>query len=134
MKIVLDTNVFVSGIFWVGAPYQILNAWHNHKISIAVTPEILEEYTRVANILQKKHQKIDITSLMDLVTRYTEVYQPVSLPEKISCDPDDDKFIACALSSNAKIIISGDSDLLDVNGYNEITIITPRKFIDKFLK
>jgi putative PIN family toxin of toxin-antitoxin system len=52
--IVVDTNVFVSGIFWAGAPYQILNAWRQKEIQIVYSREILEEYIRVGHILEKK--------------------------------------------------------------------------------
>jgi predicted nucleic acid-binding protein len=53
--------------------------------------------------------------------------------EAVSADPDDDKFIACALSSGSKLIVSGDKHLLDVNGYRGIEILKPRPFIDKYL-
>ena len=48
MKIVLDTNVLISGIFFTGPPYQILKAWQKGKTSFAVSKEILTEYQRVA--------------------------------------------------------------------------------------
>ncbi len=47
MKIVLDTNVFVSGVFFTGPPYEILNAWRQAVVQIVVSPEILDEYRRV---------------------------------------------------------------------------------------
>jgi predicted nucleic acid-binding protein len=53
VKIVLDTNVFVSGVFFSGPPYQILPAWREDKFQLAVIPEILEEYRRVGGILAK---------------------------------------------------------------------------------
>lgn len=55
MKAVIDTNVFISGIFWRGAPYQILMAWQAEKFDIAITLGILEEYQRVAEILSSRH-------------------------------------------------------------------------------
>ena len=48
MKIVLDTNVFISGIFFSGPPSIILQAWRDSKIQIILSKEILEEYQRVA--------------------------------------------------------------------------------------
>lgn len=53
MKIVLDTNVFVSGIFWSGPPSRILEAWQKKTVSFVVTPEILDEYLRATDILSK---------------------------------------------------------------------------------
>jgi putative PIN family toxin of toxin-antitoxin system len=44
VRIVLDTNVFISGVFFSGPPYKILEAWRNGRIVLVVSPEILEEY------------------------------------------------------------------------------------------
>jgi len=56
------------------------------------------------------------------------------LPEPVSKDPDDDKFIACAIASKTKIIVSGDKHLLDVSGYKGIEVLTPRQFVEKYMK
>lgn len=52
MKIILDTNVFISGIFWSGPPYQILKAWQHRKIELIVSQEILNEYDHVSKALK----------------------------------------------------------------------------------
>ena len=44
MKVVLDTNVFISGVFFSGPPHQILTAWRDGKIQLAISQEILKEY------------------------------------------------------------------------------------------
>lgn len=132
MKIVLDTNVFVSGIFWKGTPSDILSLWQQQKITLCITPDILNEYTRVGQILAKKHPSVDIEPFLELVAIYGKMFPNVSLPAPVSRDPDDDKFIACAISANAKIIVSGDKDLLDLGTSSKIDIITPRKFLEKF--
>jgi predicted nucleic acid-binding protein len=48
-------------------------------------------------------------------------------------DPDDDKFLACAIAGKSKIIISGDTHLLKVSGYEGIKVLRPRKFFDEYL-
>ncbi|NOY85319.1 MAG: PIN domain-containing protein [Nitrospirae bacterium] len=53
MRVILDTNVLVSGIFFSGPPYQILSAWRDGKIAFVISPEILEEYERVGEALLK---------------------------------------------------------------------------------
>ena len=55
------------------------------------------------------------------------------LPKLVRSDPDDDKFIECAIAGKAMAIISGDKHLLKVSGYQGIDVITPRKFVDKFI-
>ena len=134
MKIVLDTNVFVSGIFWSGPPSDILKAWQAKRLTLALSAEIWDEYTRVAEILSQKYPSVELLSILDLVAIYGEFYQAIPLPAPVSSDPDDDKFLACAMSAKTKLIVSGDSDLLDISGYSGIIVIKPRVFVDQHLK
>ncbi len=129
MKIILDTNVFISGIFWSGAPYQILKAWQQGKIGLVMSQEILNEYDRVTKALSEKYPTIDLSPFIELLAIHAEIHVPEKLKEPVSRDPDDDKFIACALSSKVKIIVSGDQDLLSVSGYQGIDIIKPGAFV-----
>ncbi|TLY46555.1 MAG: putative toxin-antitoxin system toxin component, PIN family [Gammaproteobacteria bacterium] len=133
-KLVLDTNVFVSGIFWSGPPAKILNAWHEKKIKIVCSLEILDEYSRVSDILLKKYPSVDIAPFINLMIRDSELFTPIRLKTPISRDPDDDKFIAVALAANCHLIVSGDNDLLSVTGYKDIEIINPNEFVSKYLK
>lgn len=48
MDVILDTNVFISGIFWTGSPYKILKAWQNKKLTLIVSQDIIDEYDRVS--------------------------------------------------------------------------------------
>ncbi|BCR05620.1 PIN domain-containing protein [Desulfuromonas versatilis] len=133
MRIVLDTNVFISGIFFSGPPNRILQGWRDGRVQLVLTPEIFEEYQRVAAVLHEKFPAVDLTGLLDLVVVEAEMFQAQPLPESVSADPDDDKFIACALSSGSRLIVSGDKHLLDVDGYREIEILKPRPFVDRYL-
>ncbi|HVV68187.1 MAG TPA: putative toxin-antitoxin system toxin component, PIN family [Gammaproteobacteria bacterium] len=133
MKIVLDTNVLISGIFWSGPPYKILKAWQNKKIKLVLSEEILKEYDFVANELAKKYPAIDLAPFMELLTIHAELHTPVKLKEQISRDPADDMFIACALAAKVKIIVSGDKDLLTVTGLREIEVLKPSTFVQRFL-
>ena len=133
MKIVLDTNVFISGIFFSGPPHRILQSWRNGRVQLVLTPEIFEEYRRVAEVLQEKFPAVDLIRLLELLLVQAEMCQAEPLPEVVSADPDDDKFIACALSSGSKLIVSGDKHLLDVDGYRGIEILKPRAFLERYL-
>ena len=133
MKIVLDTNVFVSGIFWSGPPSNVLSLWQQGNIILCITPNILEEYTRVGRILMKKYANINLEPFLELVTLYGEIFPDFELPEPASRDPDDDKFIACAVSAKANLVVSGDKDLLDLRHYNGIKIISPKQFLSQMV-
>ena len=134
IKVVMDTNVFVSGIFFSGPPYQILSAWQSGKFELAVSQEILDEYRRVGEILGEDRPAVDLKPILDFVVEHARVYHPIVLKEPICEDPDDDKFFACALASGSKVIISGDKHLLKVSGYRGIQVLKPREFVDRYLE
>ena len=134
MKIILDTNVFVSGVFFSGPPYRILKAWRNGVLKLVISEEIFEEYQRVGEALGKQFPMVDLQPILNLVKTRAQIYPVKCLPESVTIDPDDDKFLACAIASRSKIIVSGDKHLLKVNGYREIKIIRPREFVDAYLE
>ena len=132
MKIVLDTNVLVSGIFFSGPPAQILHAFGQSKLHLIVTPEILEEYKRVAAELHENFPGIEIGRILELIVIGSEICVPVELEHPICTDPNDDKFFAAAIAGGAKVIVSGDKHLLKVSGAHGISVLTPRHFIDRY--
>jgi uncharacterized protein len=133
LKVVMDTNVFVSGVFFSGPPYQILKAWQSGEFELVVSQEILDEYRRVGEILSEERPHVDLNPILIFVIEHAKVYQPVELKEPICEDPDDDKFFACALASGSKVIVSGDKHLLKVSGYHDIEVLKPREFVDRYL-
>lgn len=133
MRVVLDTNVFISGIFWSGPPYEILKAWQNNKIRLILTQEILEEYHRVAATLSAEYPSIKLDDFIELLTLNSEICFPKELSQKICRDPDDEKFIACALGGKANILISGDKDLLEIPKIYKLTVIKPKQFCCEYL-
>ncbi|OGJ88893.1 MAG: putative toxin-antitoxin system toxin component, PIN family [Candidatus Raymondbacteria bacterium RifOxyA12_full_50_37] len=110
MRIILDTNVLVSGIFFKGPPFRILETWKQSKIKIVASNSILEEYTRTIHRLSHQFPAIDVSDFWDLLTVKAEIVAEIVLLKPISRDKSDDKFLACALSSKVSIIVSGDDD------------------------
>ena len=134
MKVVLDTNVLISGIFFSGPPYKILKAWQEGNIEITVSKEILTEYQRVAEELSQQFPSVNIDQVLELLTIHAEVIDTQEFQVTICADPDDNKFISCALASKSRIIISGDKHLLKISGHEGITVMKPRDFADNYLK
>ncbi len=99
MKIVLDTNVLISGIFFSGPPGTIPHAWHAGKFQLCVSVEILEEYLNVAERLASRYAGVEYEEILELIVSNCELVQAPGLPDRVSEDPDDDKFLACALAS-----------------------------------
>ena len=120
----------MSGIFFSGPPFRILKAWRDNKLQLVVSTDILDEYQRVAAILGEKYSQVDISPVLDLLTVNSDIVTAPPLPEPVSVDPDDDKFVACALASNTKLIVSGDRHLLDIDGYQDIRVLKPRRFVN----
>jgi putative PIN family toxin of toxin-antitoxin system len=133
VKIVLDTNVFISGVFFGGAPSRILRGWRDKKIQIVVSESILEEYRLVARRLAREFAGIDLTPFLRLLAVKARVYRVSRLPLHVCEDPENDKFLACALASGSRVIVSGDKKLLKVSGYSGIRVITPRRFVEEYL-
>jgi putative PIN family toxin of toxin-antitoxin system len=133
VKIILDTNVFISGVFFAGPPYQIIKAWRDEILKLVISEEIFEEYRRVGKLLGEQFPMVDLQPILDLVRASAQIFSVKCLPESVTDDPDDDKFLACTLACKSKMIVSGDKHLLKVNGFRGITIIKPREFVDNYL-
>ena len=133
MRIVLDTNVFISGVFFSGPPYEILKAWIDKRIQILITSEILHEYMRVGEELSHQYPEIKITPILKSFSKNAITISAPRLPHPVCVDPDDDKFLECAVAGHAELVISGDRHLLDINGFQGIKIIKPRTFADEYL-
>jgi putative PIN family toxin of toxin-antitoxin system len=133
VRVILNTNVFVSGVFFAGPPYRILEAWRDGELQLVVSEEILEEYQRVGETLAEQFPGINLQPIIDLVTTNAEIFPNQILRGSVCEDPDDDKFIACAIASRCKMIVSGDRHLLKVSGFGGVKVMKPRQFIDEYL-
>ena len=80
MKIVLDTNVFVSSVFFGGPPHKILEAWRDGRIQLLLSPAILEEYQRVMRELAVRFPEIKVEALINFIIVHSEIILPPSLP------------------------------------------------------
>jgi putative PIN family toxin of toxin-antitoxin system len=134
VRIVLDTNVFVSGVFFAGPPYQILKAWRDGRLQIVLSKDILAEYRRVGERLAEQFPHVKLAPLIELVAVKGKMVRALHLPAPVCNDPDDDKFLACALAGRSKVIVSGDKHLLKVSGYRGIRVMRPKDFVEEWLR
>jgi len=131
VKVVLDTNVFVSGVFFGGLPGRVLAAWQDGKAEVVLSHEIIEEYVRVGRELSDRYPHVDLEPALHLLAVSTTLVDSSDLPEPVSRDPDDDKFLACALAAGADCVVSGDRDLLEVSSYQGVVVMSPRGFVER---
>jgi putative PIN family toxin of toxin-antitoxin system len=130
LKVVIDTNVFISSFFG-GIPREIINYWKNGKITLCLSQKIIEEYIEVLNKLGLK----DKNEIQNLTKLFAESYNSIFTAKTPSLkvveeDPDDNKFIECAVALESKIIISGDKHLKNIKKYIDIEIVSPKEFIE----
>ncbi len=134
MNIIIDTNVLISGIFWAGIPGKIVSAWLEDKIVFIATMDIINEYIRVIEDLGKKFKTIDTAALINLIMIKTQIHQDIIVSESFCRDPNDDKFILCALATRTHYIISGDKDLLECTKVPPgLAILSPSHFYNQVL-
>ena len=132
MRIVIDTNVLISGVFFGGFPRKILSAVVGQKITACATTEIINEYAEIVQeMLNRKQGHINKAILSPLI-KAMEIIEPVTRVE-ICRDPDDNKFLECAKDSHALYIVSGDKDLLIIEQFGNIQIVTAKDFYEKYL-
>ena len=130
MRIVIDTNVLIPGVFFGGFPRKILSAVVGQKITACATAEIINEYEEIVHeMIDRKQGHIDKAILTPLI-KAMEIIEPIT-HVKICRDPDDDKFLGCAKDSHALYIVSGDKDLLVIKEYENIQIMTAKEFYKK---
>lgn len=130
--VVLDTNVIVSGAMWRGSPASILNAWADSLFEVVASPEILDEYEEI--LLEVGH-KVGKKSFAErwIITLREKVH--IVIPEKrveLCRDPEDDKFLACAVAAQAECIVSGDIDLQVLKSVIGIPIYKPADFLARY--
>lgn len=133
MRVVLDTNILVSALYFGGTPKKVFKLWEDHKFELLVSLDIIEEYEEVLLRMHKKLKMQDETYVDRTIKSLTEdcvLIQPRHR-KKYYRDPDDDKFIHCAQSGKAIYIVSGDSDLLDLDKIDDIEMITAREFLNR---
>jgi uncharacterized protein len=130
MKVVIDTNVLISGIFWSGKPKILLNKARRGEI-ILVTSEVL--LNELKDILIREDKPFRLTgSGADRVVSSIRVISDIIVPiSKVSIcrDEDDNRVLECALDGNAKYIVTGDFDLLDLKEHQGIAILGVADFL-----
>lgn len=138
IRIVLDTNVIISALTAnkPTPPLDILILIQNKKIIHATSAEILEEVEEVMNRekLVKRHKLLK-EQVHNLIINFAQASYLTAGKISITVvkdDPDDDKFVDCAVESNAERIVSGDNHLLTLKEYKNIKIMTPGDFIKEF--
>lgn len=137
MRVVIDTNVIVSGFFFGGIPAAVLRLAESGTVTACFTTETLAEANRI--LAQKEFEKYrqqlsyPVATMLEALARTSLHFPtPADIPSHITSDPSDNHFLACAQIANAQYIISGDKHLLNLKKFARIPIVTPRQFLRRF--
>lgn len=130
IKVVVDTNVFVSSFFG-GNPRKTVDLWKSGQLTLCLSRPIINEYIEVLQRFGLKNER-ELSELLSLFAHGFHVLFSAKTPELhlVEEDPDDDKFIECAVALKADFIISGDKALIAIQDYMGIRIVSPKEFLD----
>jgi putative PIN family toxin of toxin-antitoxin system len=129
VKIVIDSNVWISALVFGGKPRRIFERAIVEGWTIVVSEEI---FTEVRRVLTDKFADFvdDFEGFQALLRPYTTIVQLGRIRVVISRDEDDNRVIETAIIGNASHIITGDNDLLVLLKYKKISILTPSNFLE----
>ena len=128
MKVILDTNVFVSGIFWESNfCSQIIEKWRERKFDLVSSMEIIKELVKTLSNFKIQMPKDMINEWKNMIIENSIIVEPTIKLDIIKDDPDDNKFLEAGIIGNADLIISQDKHLLKVKEHKGIKIIKPEE-------
>ena len=136
MRLVIDTNLWVSGLLWKGRPWELLRLAEAGEIDLCMAPVMIEELAQVLAYekLQPRLEQLNL-SAADLLTYAIDLASVFQVPEMdaaiVQADPEDDVFLLCAVVAGAAYVVSGDHHLLDLEEYADIPILTVHGFLDR---
>ena len=134
-RVVLDANVLVSALLFTGSLSEIVELWKKGKIISVFSEETFKEFTGVLAYPKFSLAQNEIRTLIEEeIVPCFEFIKTTTTVSNVCPDPDDDKFLSCALSASADFIVSGDKALQEVGQYRKIKIITPHKLLQLFKK
>ncbi len=130
IKIVLDTNVLVSGLLSTRSnPALLLDAAGN-DYSLFISKDMLIELEDVISREKFGFSGEKINSAIEAILSFSEVVNPEIKLDVVKSDPDNNKILECAIACGASYIVSGDKHLLNLKEYGNIKIINPKDAID----
>ena len=129
MKLVLDSNIFISAFYWGGNPQEVINRIIEGLDELYVSNEILAE---ISEVMMRPKFKTDMQTIDTYIKAIEKAGKKVFITGKVKeiCrDKDDNTILECGLLSGAEYIITGDDDLLSLKRYQNIKIISVHEYL-----
>lgn len=133
LTVVLDTNILVSALLFHGELSKIVSLWNNGSILPVFTKETFAEFREVLHYPKFSLKEDEISAIItEEVLPFFEAVEVADDIKGICRDPQDDKFISCAVASHADYIVSGDKDLCVLGKFKQINIVSAVEFMKIF--
>jgi putative PIN family toxin of toxin-antitoxin system len=130
IKVVADTNILFSAMFWKGNEAKILKLAEEGEIKLLTSPALLDELRRVLMHEELGLDERTIGENVQYVLSTAELVSPRRMVKVIREDPSDNRVLECALGGRAKYVISGDKHLLQIRKFRGIRIVRAKEFLD----
>jgi len=134
VKAVLDSNIWLSGVFWRGKPHEIVKLAESKKIQTFITKEILAEILDVLN--KEKFRRlmedpgVQTSELMRTILNISTLVEAKEKLDVIKEDPTDNKILECAVAASAEYVVTGDKHLLELKKFGGIRFVKAKEFLD----
>ena len=129
-KVVLDTNIQISALGWKGKPNQIFDKIVKKKVELVISDKQFNELSEVLDYPKFQFTEEQKDRFKSLILEIATFVKPLEKIEVIKNDPDDNMHLEAAVAGNVKYIVTGDPDLLDLNEFRGIKILTPKEFLE----
>jgi uncharacterized protein len=132
IRVVLDTNTVISALLFSGTAARLVSLWQSRRIIVLVSREILKEYLRVLAYPKFQLSDQEIRQLVEEeLLPFVETVRVRRRLAVVRRDPDDDKFLECAVTGRARYLVTGDRDLRELDSFRGITILTVGEFLER---
>lgn len=135
MRIVIDTNLWISGLLWRGLPWKLLCLAEAKQLEVCLSLPMLAELAEVLNYpkFQRRLAELGLTQaeLVAFALNLASVFEVTPGKPIVLADPNDDIFLHCAVAAQAAYIVSGDNHLLELGQYANIPILTVQDFFSR---
>ena len=128
LKVVIDTNLIISSL-WGGKSKELIDLWQNGKIEVLTSRAIIKEYLEVLARFNLTME--DYNEWAWNFSNKTTSLDPKKEFKLVKADPDDDKFIECAVEGRADYILAGDKHLLNLKEHNGVKILLVADFLKR---
>jgi len=129
MRVVVDTNVLISGILWEGNESRILRSCKTNELTNAISPQMIRELEEVISSEKFRLTEREVDNILELVLSFSTMVFPTIKIDFIKSDPSDNMILECAVDGKADYIVSGDRHMLNIKRYKNIPILNAKDML-----